>query len=159
MDFKNLLNLFIVSLATILLSSCTMTDKKVKEVTTSVPYTVAKGYFVKNTFSTDSFQCLLIRSREKLDSVLGMAATMGKDGMPTLIDFDRQFAIACIHPETDSMDQLETRELKMTDDRLTLQLSVIRGEKQSYTIVPLQLLVVDGNPPNFFVCELKNSEK
>lgn len=155
MDFKNLLNLFIVSLATILLSSCTMTDKKVKEVTTSVPYTVAKGYFVKNTFSTDTVQCLLIRSREKLDSVLGMAATMGKDGMPTQIDFDKEFAIACIHPETDSMVQLETRELKMTDDRLTLQLSVIRGEKQSYTIVPLQLLVVEGNPPSYFAFELE----
>lgn len=155
MDFKNLLNLFIVSLATILLSSCTMTDKKVKEVTTSVPYTVAKGYFVKNTFSTDTVQCLLIRSREKLDSVLGMAATMGKDGMPTKIDFDKEFAIACIHPETDSMVQLETSALTKTENRLTLQLSIIRGEKQSYTIVPLQLLIVEGTSPVEFRFDVK----
>ena len=155
MDFKNLLNLFIVSLATILLSSCKMTDKKVKEVTTSVPYTVAKGYFVKNTFSTDTVQCLLIRSREKLDSVLGMAAAIGKDGMPTQIDFDKEFAIACIHPETDSMVQLETSALTKTENRLTLQLSIIRGEKQSYTIVPLQLLIVEGTSPVEFRFDVK----
>lgn len=152
---KNILTLFTIFLAAILLYSCTMTPTNVNHTSASVPYAVAKGYFVKNTFSTDSIQCTIIRDQGMLDSLLGMAATMGKDGMPTRIDFNRQFAIACIHPETDSLVQLDATELKMNDNKLTLRLSVIRGEKQSYTIVPLQLLVVEGNPPSYFTFELE----
>jgi hypothetical protein len=155
MRIKNILTPLLTILAAILLYSCTMTSTNRNNASVSVPYSVAKGYFVKNTFSRDSIECTIIRDQIMLDSLLGMGATMGKNGMPTRIDFGRQFAIACIHPETDSKVQLEAKELKMTDDRLTLRLSVIRGEKQSYTIVPLQLLVVEGNPPTFLECELE----
>lgn len=155
MDIKKSLTLFTFFLAIILLFSCGMTSTNVNNTSSSLPFVVAKGYFVKNTFSTDSIQCVIIRNKEQLDSLLGIATTMGKDGMPTHIDFQQQYAIACIHPDTDSMVQLNTRELIMNDDRLTLRLAVIRGEKQSYTIVPLQLLVVEGNPPSYFSFELE----
>lgn len=159
MFLKSILTFFAAFWGMIFLSSCTTSKIKAKDVATSVHYTVARGYFVKNTFKTDSVQCLLIRNREQLDSLLGVATTMGKDGMPTRIDFQNQYAIACIHPETNQIVQWESSELKLADDQLTLYYSFTTGEKQSFTMVPLQLLVVEGNPPGIFVTEITNSAK
>jgi hypothetical protein len=133
-------------LAKSLLIHCGMPSKNQSE-TTAVPYTIAKGYFVKNTFSADQLQCRIIKRQEELDNILGMAATMGPNGRPTEIDFAKQYAIACIHPATDRSTTLKPVSIFASDKEVRFQLQLISGDQQSYTMVPLLLLVIEGKPP------------
>jgi|LakMenEpi03Aug12_release.lakeMendotaPanAssembly.Ray.scaffolds.fasta_scaffold04426_7 hypothetical protein len=121
--------------------------------TTAVPYTIATGYFVKNTFPANQLQCIIIKNQEDLDSILGMAATMGATGRPTEINFGRQYAIACIYPATDRDITLRPISLFSSGKEVRLQIQLKSGAQQSYTIVPLLLLAVKGKPPLNFKWE------
>ena len=73
-----------------------------------------------------------------------MAAVMGKDGMPTSIDFTKQYVIAVTLPETDTETDINLVSLKKdTNSDIILTYKVMTGEKRSYTIVPVRLLIVD----------------
>lgn len=58
----------------------------------SVKYAVARNYFVNRNAAIP--QDMKIQSRKDFDRCFGMAATMGKDGKPTEIDFEKSFVIA-----------------------------------------------------------------
>ena len=103
--------------AVCLLIGCTSSQKAVK-------YQVAKNYFFVNNSPYSGL--LKITTEQELGKYFGMAATMGKDGQPTEIDFKKQFLIAKILPET-----------------LHVKYNIQRGEKQSYTMQPFSLLIVD----------------
>ena len=72
-----------------------------------------------------------------------MAATMGKDGQPTEIDFKKQFLIAKILPETDTLTRIDPVSVTEEDNTLHVKYNIQRGEKQSYTMQPFSLLIVD----------------
>lgn len=73
-----------------------------------------------------------------------MAAVMGKDGMPTSINFENQYVIAVTLPETDTDTDINLVSLKKAaNSDIILTYKVITGEKRSYTIVPVRLLIVD----------------
>lgn len=108
----------------------------------NIPHIQAERYFVKNNVKDEA---LLMRfvSQEKLDEYFGMAAVMGKDGKPTSINFDKQYAIAVILPETDHNTTISSYNLKETEDRVLLSYKINKGRKQSHTIRPYLLLVID----------------
>ena len=70
----------------------------------AVPYSIAQGYFLRN--DVDSLPLNRFITREQFDSVFGMAAVMGENGMPTPIDFDRQFVIAVDAPVTNRITSI-----------------------------------------------------
>ncbi|MBO7434674.1 hypothetical protein J6U76_01580 [bacterium] len=83
-----------------------------------------------------------ITTQTEFDRYFGMAAVMG--GQPTAIDFDRQFVIAIVLPETNHSTTI--RPGTLTDEggalKLEYAVSVAAGEN-TWTAVPLSLLVVD----------------
>ena len=106
-----------------------------------LPYKVAEHYFLRNDADGGKVPAL-IKTREEFDRHFGMATVMG--GQPTAIDFDRQFVIAIVLPETNRSTTIHPGPL--TDDGKALQLeygvSVALGEN-GWTSVPVCLLVVD----------------
>lgn len=68
---------------------------------------------------------------------------MGKGGEATPIDFNQQFVIAVVLPETSVQTAISTKMLIATKQKITLLYQVDKGAKMSYTIRPIMLLVVD----------------
>lgn len=120
--------------AVCLLIGCTSSQKAVK-------YQVAKNYFFVNNSPYSGL--LKITTEQELGKYFGMAATMGKDGQPTEIDFKKQFLIAKILPETDTLTHIDPVSVTEEDNTLHVKYNIQRGEKQSYTMQPFSLLIVD----------------
>ncbi|TGD57996.1 hypothetical protein [Flavobacterium humi] len=130
--------------------SCnTKSEEKIPEavipasVATDVPYTEARNYFVKNSFREAQLSNPKISSQEKFEAIFGMARTMAKDGIPTPIDFSKQYVIAIINPVTDITTTLSVSTLKQKDNAIILNYDVEEGKKQSFSTQPFLLLVVD----------------
>lgn len=140
-------SLFGIATSIVLLVSCAGSeDYKTKE-TVNITYEVAKGYFVKNTFSVQQPTPIILASKAAVDSIMGMAATMGANGKPTDFDFSREYAIVFIYPETDSSVVLHPGILELQADTARLLVSIDPGVKQAYRIVPSLLLKVPGTAP------------
>ena len=107
-----------------------------------IPFYEAKNYFVRNDIQNSV--PVKFENEKDFKEYFGMAAVMGKDGMPTSIDFTKQYVIAVTLPETDTETDINLVRLKKdTNSDIILTYKVITGEKRSYTIVPLRLLIVD----------------
>jgi hypothetical protein len=125
----------------------TMSDNKsnsgeMETKTDEFPFVIAKNYFVKNP--VDSITNPKIESEEVFNSYFGMATTMSKNGKPTTIDFDKEYAIAVVLPTTNIATKIKPVSLKKgKDDSVVLKYEVILGNKQSYTSRPFLLLLVD----------------
>lgn len=124
-------------MAAVAVSCATMKNGGEKDV----DYIVADHYFVKNDVAT--LPNGIITSEEQFRSYFGEATVMGPYGRPTVINFKNQFAIAVCVPETDRDTSIDPVRLKRTATNLVLTYRVKQGEKRSYTIQPLMLLVVD----------------
>ncbi len=108
-------------------------------------YETAHNYFVKNTVKPEDPVNGKIDSREKFEAVFGAAATMGKEGRPTPIDFDKQYVIVVIGNETDTATELKPLDLKKDskNNDITFTYQRTKGEKQSFTIRPSLIIIVD----------------
>lgn len=117
-------------------------------------YEIAKGYFVKNTFSVQQPTPLLIPNQQVMDSILGAAATMGANGRPTPFDFSHEYGIVFIYPETDSSMMIRPVSLLLQSDTVRLSATIEAGSKQTYRMVPFILLKVSGTAPKQIIGEL-----
>ncbi len=125
---------FLLALAAAMLAACG--QKK------DVPFTVAHNYFVRNDV-TESVPAK-IASQEEFERYFGLAAFMGKNGQPTPIDFETQFAIAVVLPETNHSTELHAESL--IDDRQKLTFTYradVAPEENTWTQVPMMLIFVD----------------
>ena len=107
-----------------------------------IPYEVAHNYFVLNDVSEPVPS--KIASQEAFDRYFGMAAFMGKNGQPTPIDFEKQFAIAVVLSETNHSTELKAG--KLTDDGAKLIFTYhadVAPEESTWTQVPVLLIFVD----------------
>lgn len=111
------------------------------ENVTSVPYAKARNYFFRN----DAQQLVypVITDKQTFERYFGMATTMGEQGQPTAIDFDRQFVIATILPATDVNTRVEPVKLSVNDKQMNFAYAIVKGTKMTSLMVPSLLLVVD----------------
>ena len=130
--------------AAMLIASCGTANK-----TEQLDYTEAHGYFVRN--DAPAAPANLYSSQAAFDSIFGCAAVMGKDGMPTEIDFSRQSVIAVIGNETNCPTKYIPSSLTQQSDTLCLKYQVEEADSTSYTMKPLLLLVVDKVQDSAFV--------
>lgn len=136
----------------LLLHSCASTGKNeaAKQddssavAATSVPFLEAKNYFVKNNVQPENLVNPKITSQAEFDNIFGMATTMGEQGKPTPIDFSKQYVIALVGKPTDKATTLTATSLTKSGNTITLGYTETVGEKQSYTIQPFLILVVDN---------------
>ncbi len=110
-----------------------------------VPFTFANGYFVRNDVKDEEIPSK-ITSQEQLSQFFGMATVMGENGKPTEIDFEKDFVIPVVYPETDQETSLVVERFWHTAPTvLTLSTGAIRGEEhRSFTIRPVLLVLVDN---------------
>ena len=130
----NMRKLIILALAALCFSSCG--QKK------EVPFTEAHNYFVRNDV-TGSVPTK-IGSLDAFERYFGMAAFMGKKGQPTPIDYEKQFAIAVVLPETNHSTELHAVNLKDNGQKLTFTYHAdVAPEENTWTQVPMLLIFVD----------------
>ena len=110
--------------------------------TREVPFEVANNYFVRNDAPRPI--PMKITTRDTFERIFGMAAVMGKDGLPTSIDFERQFVIAVVLPETNHFTTVEVKRLTNEAEGLMVTAQVEASkEENTWTMIPMQLLIVD----------------
>ena len=110
---------------------------------TRIDYKTAEGYFVLNTIKNEGAYEKKFTTQESFDKYFGKAAVMGK--FPTAIDFDKEFAIAYIAPETQVETQIEVDSVIWNGKKVEMWLSIQTGDSMSYTIRPVKLLLIDKN--------------
>lgn len=108
----------------------------------NIAFTIAKNYFVKNTVTT--LDNPKIETVEKFNEIFGMATTMGKDGKPTQIDFQKQYVIAVILAETELMTTVKPVSLQKDEQgNITLLYKTTVGQKQAFSTRPSLEIIVD----------------
>lgn len=107
----------------------------------NVPYTIARNYFVRNDSKFQGSK--LIKNAEDFEAIFGKAATMGENGTPTPIDFDKQFVLAIVRPETKVNTQITPNTLNADANELKFNYNILQGREQSHTIVPALILIID----------------
>lgn len=124
------------------LSSCAVSLDGVR-----ANYTRMNNYYVTNQLSNGTHK-LVIHNQQDFDRVFGAGAVMGRNGQPTRIDFNHQFVIALILPETNRLTEIETVALRRQGDRLYFSYLLNEGHATSYTMRPFTAVVVDRNEPS-----------
>lgn len=110
--------------------------------TEEVPFEVAKNYFFKSNLDILPASPK-ITTEEMFNNLFGMATIMGKDGKPTPIDFSKQFVLAVVLPVTDSETEIKPMKVEATSDSLFYTYQVKVGEKQSFSIQPISIIILD----------------
>ena len=115
-----------------------------------IPYTELNHYFVRN-----GIQCIpenpKIETEDEFFSLFGMASVMGKDGVPTPVDFEKEFVIAVINPVTDINTELSASSLKLEGDEIVFDYEECVGEKQSWSMQPSLLIKLSKDYQNYTV--------
>lgn len=109
----------------------------------TVPFIEADHYFANNDVTFPS-NPIIVTSQSDFEKYFGMAAVMGKGGVPTTIDFDKEFVIAVVEPITDIETDLEPKYLTKKGDKLVLTYEKeVSNERMSYSMQPMFLIFVD----------------
>ena len=126
-------------------SNSTETTKS-NEETDEVVFEVAKNYFFKNDQQIPASP--KITTEEEFNKLFGMATVMGEDGKPTSIDFTKQFVLAIVLPITDMAAEIHPVKVEVKSDSLLYTYDVKTGEKQSFSIQPVSIIVLDKQYEN-----------
>ena len=141
------ITLAVGALLLLLCSNCSFMDKmyaaqKIDKVATPVPFTTLENYFVRNNVDCSKQQRLIIDNKADFERFFGMAAHMG--GMPTEVNWNKQFVIALVMPETNRATSIYPVAVKTTDNNcLVFSYQVKKGDKLSHTMVPFTAVAVN----------------
>ncbi len=155
MKFQNLLFYTVLAIGLVCLSGCQASKGK---VVAHVPYKTVDNYFVRN--DVEGTPPVTIKASDEFERYFGMAATMGPDGRPTDVDFNKNYVICVALPPTDLDTDLSVESLsEAREGKLILRYAIRRGERRSYSIRPLLLLMVDKKyeMPVELKAELRNN--
>ena len=134
-----------------LLAMAACTNKPVTAVedheeSSEVAFEVAKNYFFKNDQQIPASP--KITTEEEFNKLFGMATVMGEDGKPTSIDFTKQFVLAIVLPVTDMATEINPVKVEAKSDLLFYTYEVKTGEKQTYSIQPVSIIILDKQYEN-----------
>ena len=141
------ITLAVGALLLMLCSSCSFMDKmyaaqKIDDVATPIQFTTLENYFVRNDVDCSKQQRLIINSKAEFEKYFGMAAHMG--GMPTAVNWNKQFVIALVMPETKRATAIYPVNVKATDNNiLVFSYMVKKGDNMSHKIVPFIAVAVN----------------
>ena len=128
--------------ALLLLCSNCRQIKILDDNATPIPYTTLENYFVRNDVDCSKEQRLILYNKQDFERYFGMAATMG--GQPTEINWDKQYVVAFVLPETNRMTSIHPIAVKADDNKyLVFSYDVKKGEKISYKMVPFAAVAID----------------
>ena len=148
-----------IALGTLLLlcCNCSIMDKmyaaqRIDDVATPVPFTTLENYFVRNDVDCSKMQRLIFDNKQDFEGYFGMAAYMG--GLPTEVNWNKQYVVAVILPETNRATSVNPVNVKATDNNcLVFSYNVKKDDKMSHKIVPFTAVAIDkaANPTQMTV--------
>lgn len=138
-DAMNKFLLAALGCAVVMIAGCSV-DRGLPQTQPHLPFTVAERYFVKNNVSVVP---VVFKDKASFEKVFGMASFMGKNGLPTPIDFEKSFVIAVAEPETDHSTELMPVSLSKGDNGLVFTYEAQIGEKMTYRMRPSMAIIVD----------------
>ena len=156
----------ITAIATMtLLSSCKQNQQQQQEEAnpeaqmigkpSEVNYTIAENYFIKNGAELPATH--KITDQETFNQIFGMATTMGENGKPTQIDFEKQFVIAVeTGPVQKETELIPGFLINHYDGKLVFHYEVKQGADITYTIRPVLIIIVDKSYENLKIQVLQN---
>ena len=128
-------------------NSCSFMDKmyaaqKIDQVATPISFTTLENYFVRNDVDCSKQQRLIINNKAEFEKYFGMAAHMG--GMPTEVNWNKQFVVALVMPETKRATSIYPVAVKVTDNNvLVFSYRVKKGDNMSHSMVPFTAVAID----------------
>ena len=143
---KKILLAFAVLLGLVACTTNKATSAEKSVVSSEVPFTVAEHYFFNK--GQDIPVNPKITSEELFKQLFGMATMMGENGKPTEIDFSKQFVLAVVLPVTDINTEINPVKVEEKGDTLFYHYDVKTGEKQSFSIQPLSIIILDKKYEN-----------
>ncbi len=143
---KKVLLAFAVLLGLVACTTNKATSAEKSVVSSEVPFTVAEHYFINK--GQDIPVNPKITSDELFKQLFGMATVMGENGKPTEIDFSKQFVLAVVLPVTDINTEINPVKVEEKGDTLFYHYDVKTGEKQSFNIQPLSIIILDKKYEN-----------
>lgn len=143
---KKVLLAFAVLLGLVACTANKATSAEKSVVSSEVPFTVADHYFFNK--GQDIPVNPKITSEELFKQLFGMATVMGENGKPTKIDFSKQFVLAVVLPVTDIDTEITPVKVEEKGDTLFYHYDVKTGEKQSFSIQPLSIIILDKKYEN-----------
>ena len=143
---KKVLLAFAVLLGLVACTTNKATSAEKSVVSSEVPFTVAEHYFFNK--GQDIPVNPKITSEELFKQLFGMATVMGENGKPTEIDFSKQFVLAVVLPVTDINTEITPIKVEEKGDTLFYHYDVKTGEKQSFSIQPLSIIILDKKYEN-----------
>ena len=97
---------------------------------------------MRNDVDCSKQQRLIIDNKRDFESYFGQAATMG--GMPTQVNWNKQFVIALVMPETKRATSIQPVNVKVADNGvMVFSYQVKKGDKMSHSMVPFTAVAVD----------------
>lgn len=140
---KKIVTVFAIISCFLMVMSCRNTNST-PEKAESVPYETVQGYFVRNDADLSTLKNAKITTEAQFSAIFGPAPVMGANGMPTKIDFTKQYVIAIIGDKTDSAVTITPISLEKNGGLLTYTYEYKVGDKQSFTIQPAFIIAVDS---------------
>ncbi|MBO7510071.1 MAG: hypothetical protein J6T35_02710 [Bacteroidales bacterium] len=106
-----------------------------------VPYTQMQHYFFKNGAVIP--EEAKISDAARFERLFGAAAVMGENGLPTSVDFAKEFVIAVVCPATDLTTELQAESLRQENGTLVFTYRKTVGGRQTWSMQPVLLIKVD----------------
>ena len=144
---KHLTIILAMGVLLLMCCNCSFMDKmyaaeKIDKVATPVHYTTLENYFVRNDVDCSKQRRLILDNQQDFDAFFGKAATMG--GLPTTVNWNKQYVVAIILPETKRATSIEPVAVKVTDnDVMVFSYHIKKGDKMSHSMVPFTAVAID----------------
>jgi len=139
---KKIILILTLAAVALLCCQCTTTKelRKAQKGAVSVPYTVLQNYYVHNDVPTDKPQHLVLDNQREFEAIFGPAALMG--GMPTDINWKRQYVIAIVLPETNRTTNFIPKDVKQSPGNVIYYYQLNHGRKTSHRQVPFSAIAL-----------------
>ncbi len=103
-----------------------------------IPFTEVQRYFFSG--GDKSGGEFVYYSDDAFGAAFRPAAVMGKDGMPTEVDFSKEFVIAAVLPVTDIYTEVSAQSLETDGKELVFTYIEKSGEKQGWSMQPALII-------------------
>ncbi|MDV3778005.1 hypothetical protein CMU25_17345 [Elizabethkingia anophelis] len=116
-------------------------EQNIEMEVSTIDFKTAENYFVKNT--VEEVVPAKITTQEEFDKYFEMATTMGDQGKPTLIDFNKEFVIIVDHNSTKKKVEISPIGLNKNENNLTFAYKVTENGDNGFTTHPFLMIIVD----------------
>lgn len=107
----------------------------------ALTYKPAENYFINNTVRETVPE--KITTQEEFDMYFGKATTMAENGLPTPVDFSREFVIVADFGETARSVDMRPVSLEKAGDDLVFSYTAAEGEEAGFTSRPFLMVITD----------------